>query len=301
MTTTSEVDVRIEHGVRAPLDRVRAQDLIDVKNFPHPLELFRSSNQHGGNLLDIVSLAIHNAFPEPTHMVERVMIITSPLRKDRKSRWIQVHFDSQLNVTVCLWGQKTWRILPLSAIPRQSGNETVGVEWDADLPWQTTTLRAGDVLVLPAGWWHTVISSSDGTLCANYWLPSHAGAVLEGLASRNSPPDLLPLPLSEIRAEQPAEPTKGTKGKEAADPEAAETLIAVLRTKVASDSLRIQQMEEQIRTMNLQRWAPGRDSIPSLDETASRTGCSFKTAAAAGRRGPATPLSKTSSEAGLFR
>ena len=100
MTTTSEVDVRIEHGVRAPLDRVRAQDLIDVKNFPHPLELFRSSNQHGGNLLDIVSLAIHNAFPEPTHMVERVMIITSPLRKDRKSRWIQVHFDSQLNVTV---------------------------------------------------------------------------------------------------------------------------------------------------------------------------------------------------------
>ena len=106
MTTTSDVDLRIEHGVRDPLDCVRARDLIDVKNFPHPLESFRSSNKHGGALLDSVFMAIHNAFPEHTHMVERVMIITSPLRKGRNSKWIQNgvfhHCVKLLFLCICL-------------------------------------------------------------------------------------------------------------------------------------------------------------------------------------------------------
>ena len=87
------------------------------------------------------------------------------------------HFDDYTNVANLLIGTKRWLLLPPDALRWEEGprshspNERLDVSFDShpELPWRVAEQRAGDCLVVPAGWWHRVASSRDGSAMVNIW------------------------------------------------------------------------------------------------------------------------------------
>ena len=87
------------------------------------------------------------------------------------------HFDEYTNLAFLLVGRKVWHLLPPQAITWEAGprshspNERLDVsaETHPELPWREAILEAGDVLVVPTGWWHRVASGPEGSVLLNVW------------------------------------------------------------------------------------------------------------------------------------
>ena len=87
--------------------------------------------------------------------------------------------DELQNISVCLVGEKMWFLLaPWDAPPAQAGNahanelREVTPRSHPHLPWVVVHQRAGHILLLPAGWFHYVLSHKEGSCCATFWLPA---------------------------------------------------------------------------------------------------------------------------------
>ena len=61
----------------------------------------------------------------------------------------------------------TWADGPRSHSPNERLD--VSVETHPQLLWREAVTRAGDVLVLPTGWWHRVLSGRGGSVLCNVW------------------------------------------------------------------------------------------------------------------------------------
>ena len=87
------------------------------------------------------------------------------------------HYDSYTNLALLLIGAKRWLLLPPAALRWEDGprshspNERldVSVESHPHLPWRVLEQWPGDVVCVPSGWWHRVISSRDGSALMNVW------------------------------------------------------------------------------------------------------------------------------------
>ena len=87
------------------------------------------------------------------------------------------HFDEYLNLALHLIGRKRWYLLAPSNLRWEDGPKShspnerldVSLESHPELPWRVADLGPGDLLVLPSGWWHRVVSESKGSLLFNLW------------------------------------------------------------------------------------------------------------------------------------
>jgi hypothetical protein len=98
-------------------------------------------------------------------------------------RGIITHFDDYNNTALVLMGIKTFLIAPPDALSwedgPQNGNRNERLDVNPFIrgrrypeptlaQWQRADLSPGDILYLPSGWWHHVVSTSH-TLMTNVW------------------------------------------------------------------------------------------------------------------------------------
>ena len=113
-------------------------------------------------------------------ILRRPAFATGLVRSD--GRGIVTHFDDYNNTALVLAGMKTFLIAPPNSMSREDGprngnrNErldvnplVLGRHREPSLAqWQMAMLGCGDVLYLPSGWWHHVLSTSHSVM-TNVW------------------------------------------------------------------------------------------------------------------------------------
>ena len=88
------------------------------------------------------------------------------------------HYDDYHSIVLLLAGEKTFHIAPPHSFDGRYGkgkkNERLDKTPfdDSCHLWRRADLRAGDVLFLPAGWWHYV-SSTPHCIMTNIWIKMH--------------------------------------------------------------------------------------------------------------------------------
>jgi hypothetical protein len=96
--------------------------------------------------------------------ISTLLIVTGGKRVDQVA---PTHFDDHVVVSIVLSGCKTWQVLRpdgIDAQPTGRGTEVaVTPDTHPNAPWVHAIVGAGQVVVLPAKWWHRVISSAEGT------------------------------------------------------------------------------------------------------------------------------------------
>ena len=181
---------RLEFGLGPDREHMTVHSDHLLRGSFKPLEWFESRHSGnttlclaGPNLMRNVKTEIQEAFKQASGcltsaqmVAERLVFVTG---KSPSSQVVRCHYDELQNISVCLVGEKMWFLLaPWDAPPAQAGNAHANELRDVTprshphLPWVVVHQRAGHILLLPAGWFHYVLSHKEGSCCATFWLPA---------------------------------------------------------------------------------------------------------------------------------
>ena len=157
-------------------------DLRDTST-PNPVMTWLSSSPQGSVATRVWHLQQQLEGVAAAHrpILRRPAFATGLVRSD--GRDVITHFDDYNNTALVLIGIKTFLIAPPDAMSwedgPQNGNRNERLDVNPLLQgrrypepplaqWQRADLSAGDILYLPSGWWHHVVSTSH-TLMTNAW------------------------------------------------------------------------------------------------------------------------------------
>jgi hypothetical protein len=157
-------------------------DLRDTST-PNPVMTWLSSSPQGSVATRVWHLQQQLEGVAAAHrpILRRPAFATGLVRSD--GRDVITHFDDYNNTALVLIGIKTFLIAPPDAMSwedgPQNGNRNERLDVNPFIrgrrypeptlaQWQRADLSAGDILYLPSGWWHHVVSTSH-TLMTNVW------------------------------------------------------------------------------------------------------------------------------------
>jgi Cupin-like domain len=122
----------------------------------------------------------------PPPAVSHLRVLSTNMWLNASSVVTSVHYDPHHNLLCCVCGSKTVRLWPpacaphlrpFSVVGESCNHSSVRVDDAAALAaavqaagddYHNINLRPGDVLIIPAGWWH-LVSSSPKSCAINYW------------------------------------------------------------------------------------------------------------------------------------
>ena len=151
-----------------PLQQTRIEHCRDVGDsfsggIPPTLRQAMEENRDIATLVDTTIRAI-TACRRRIQAASSILIVTGG---HRTRQIANTHFDDHMVVCMTLEGTKTWQTVhPRGIMEEAHGRDTeVAITPDThpDLKWLEASVRAGQVLVVPAKFWHRVISSGEGT------------------------------------------------------------------------------------------------------------------------------------------
>lgn len=103
--------------------------------------------------------------------------VNAYLTTGQASGW-GVHWDSHDVLCVQLAGEKSWEVRGPSRLVPMERDSTPNMEPSTEIVW-SGTMRAGDVMHIPRGWWHQATRADQGTgfsLHATFGLTQRTGA-----------------------------------------------------------------------------------------------------------------------------
>jgi ribosomal protein L16 Arg81 hydroxylase len=170
--------------MRVHLDRVGASD--DDLRFTHRVRNVRGENiiridvpamyQHLREGATLVVDAVNEVEPEIAALTEELGALFSTSAATTvlfasfgHTPGFAVHWDSRDVYALQIEGEKHWSIYqPSRVAPLDRGDASIAGSREPGPPWWEGTLRRGDLLYIPRGWWHEVTSTDSPSLHLNF-------------------------------------------------------------------------------------------------------------------------------------